>query len=223
MPALLLIWTYAAVVGFSASVVRAALMLTIYGVGKMIGRRAFGLNVLSITALILVIIEPMNLYDIGFQMSFSAVLGLILFFPLLRNLLSVRNRLLKYIWELFCCSLAVQLGTIWLTSASFGMIPLYGLFCNLAVVPFCTVILYVFLCYLILLGISAICGMNLPEIQNLNNLLHLLAEWLENTVSFFAGLPYTPIHYQPGPGGQLLILFCTLIVYILLRKNDRNL
>ncbi len=223
MPALLLIWTYAAVVGFSASVVRAALMLTIYGVGKMTGRRAFGLNVLSITALILVIIEPMNLYDIGFQMSFSAVLGLILFFPLLRNLLSVRNRPLKYIWELFCCSLAVQLGTIWLTSASFGMIPLYGLFCNLAVVPFCTVILYVFLCYLILLWISAICGMNLPVIQNLNDLLHLLAEWLENTVSFFAGLPYTPIHYQPGPGGQFLILFCTLIVYILLRKNDRNL
>ncbi len=223
MPALLLIWTYAAVVGFSASVVRAALMLTIYGVGKMTGRRAFGLNVLSITALILVIIEPMNLYDIGFQMSFSAVLGLILFFPLLRNLLSVRNRPLKYIWELFCCSLAVQLGTIWLTSASFGMIPLYGLFCNLAVVPFCTVILYVFLCYLILLGISAICGMNLPVIQNLNDLLHLLAEWMENTVSFFAGLPYTPIHYQPGPGGQFLILFCTLIVYILLRKNDRNL
>src|SRR5690554_1067704 len=118
-------------------------MLTIYGIGKMTGRRSLGMNVLSLTAIILVLIEPMNLYDIGFQMSFSAVLGLILFFPLLRNLLSVRNRFLKYIWELFCCSLAVQMGTLWLTTASFGIIPVYGLFCNLAVVPFCTIILYV--------------------------------------------------------------------------------
>ena len=217
IPALLLIWIYAGVVGFSASVVRAALMLTVYGIGKMTGRRAFGLNVLSLAALILVIVEPLNLYDIGFQMSFSAVLGLILFFPLLRNLLSVRKRLLKYIWELLCCSMAVQLGTLWLTTASFGIIPLYGLVCNLVVVPFCTVILYVFLCYLIAMGFYN------TALPHLNELLHILAGWLENTVSFFAGLPLTPIHYQPGPGGQILILFCTAIVYILLRRNDRNL
>ncbi len=238
IPALLLIWTYAAVVGFSASVLRAALMLTIYGIGKMTGRRALGLNVLSLTAMILVTVEPMNLYDIGFQMSFSAVLGLILFFPLLRNLLSVRSRPLKYIWELFCCSLAVQLGTLWLTSASFGIIPLYGLLCNLVVVPFCTIILYVFLCYLIVLGFSGLWGLSLHNVmpgiripvaefsqavlQSLNEVLHHLAGWLENTVSFFADLPLTPIHYQPGPGGQILILFCTAIVYILLRRNDRN-
>jgi ComEC/Rec2-related protein len=228
IPALLLIWSYAAVVGFSASVVRAALMLTVYGVGKMTGRRAFGLNVLSLTALILVILEPMKLYDIGFQMSFCAVLGLILFFPLLRNLLRVRNRLLKYIWELFCCSLAVQLGTLWLTTASFGIIPLYGLLCNLAVVPFCTIILHVFLCYLILLGsstlfcFSPVYDFTQSAIQSLNEVLHCLAGWLEKTVSFFAELPYTPIYYQPGPGGQILILFCTLVVYILLRRNDRN-
>lgn len=228
VPALLLIWLYAAVAGFSASVVRAALMLTIYGIGKISGRRSLGMNVLSLTAIILVLIEPMNLYDIGFQMSFSAVLGLILFFPLLRNLMSVRNRFLKYIWELFCCSLAVQLGTLWLTSASFGIIPVYGLFCNLAVVPFCTIILYVFLCHLILLGFSTLfCFSPVYDfiqtaIQSLNEILHCLAGWLEKTVSFFAELPYTPIYYQPGPGGQILILFCTLVVYILLRKNDRN-
>ncbi|MFA5769733.1 MAG: ComEC/Rec2 family competence protein, partial [Bacteroidales bacterium] len=219
IPALMLIWSYAGVVGFSASVVRAALMLTIYGAGKMTGRRAFGLNVLSITALFLVILEPMNLYDIGFQMSFCAVLGLILFFPLLRNLLSVRNRILKYFWELFCCSLAVQLGTLWLTTASFGIIPLYGLLCNLAVVPFCTLILCVFLCYLIFLNIPFMSGLTVC----VNDLLHLLASWLDDIVTFFAALPLTPIHYQPGTGGQILILLCTVIVYILLRKNDRNL
>jgi len=146
--------------------------------------------------------------------------------------------------------LAVQLGTLWLTTASFGIIPLYGLICNLLVVPFCTVILYVFLCFLIIMGISGLCGIRftgalaftdisymtamptirssiagffLNALQYLNELLHCLAGWLENTVSFFARLPCTPIHYQPGPGGQILILFCTVIVYILLRRNDRNL
>ena len=55
VPALVLIWMYAAVVGFSTSVMRAALMLTDYGVGKLLGYRAFGLNVLSIAALLLVV------------------------------------------------------------------------------------------------------------------------------------------------------------------------
>ncbi|HBG54128.1 MAG TPA: hypothetical protein DDW70_07960, partial [Rikenellaceae bacterium] len=49
--------------------------------------RTNSLNVLSVTALILVVFKPMNLYDLGFQLSFTAVLSLILFFPLLRNLL----------------------------------------------------------------------------------------------------------------------------------------
>jgi len=154
VPALVLIWMYAAVVGFSTSVVRAALMLTVYGVGKLLGYRAFGLNVLSIAALLLVVIEPMYLFDLGFQLSFSAVLSLMLFFPLFRNVLSVRKTVPRYLWELFCCSLSVQVGTLWLSWGTFGILPLYALFCNMLVVPLATLILYSFMGYLVVFGME---------------------------------------------------------------------
>jgi ComEC/Rec2-related protein len=220
-PALLLIWSYAAVVGFSASVVRAALMLSIYGVGKVLGYRTFGLNVLSVTALILVVIKPLNLFDPGFQLSFSAVLGLMLFFPLLRNLLSVRNVILKYLWELFCCSLAVQLGTLWLATAMFGVIPVYGLLCNFVVVPFGSVILYVFLAYLMVLGAVTVVGAPaVAALEHITHLLHYLAGILERGVDFFAQLPGNPIHYQPDIFVQLLMLWCTGYFYLAWsRKN----
>lgn len=219
--ALLLIWSYAAVVGFSASVVRAALMLSIYGIGKVMGYKTFGLNVLSMTAIILVVLKPYNLYDPGFQLSFFAVLGLMLFFPLLRNLLSVRNVILKYVWELFCCSLAVQLGTLWLVSGMFGMIPLYGLLCNFVVVPFGSVILYVFLVYLIVLGVVAVAGTPVvAALNHITHLLHYLAGVLERVVIFFAQLPGSSIRFRPDLIEQLLILWCTAYLYCIWSRRN---
>ncbi|MCZ2316611.1 MAG: ComEC/Rec2 family competence protein [Bacteroidales bacterium] len=225
--ALLLIWSYAAVVGFSASVMRAALMLTIYGAGRVLGTRTHGLNVLSLAALILVIAKPMNLYDVGFQLSFIAVLSLMLFFPLFRNLLSVRNAIWKYLWELFCCSLSVQLGTTWLVAGTFGVIPLYGLLCNFFVVPFSAVILYGFLLYLVAMGVHAVAGLwGLPVLtlenvlKTVNLLLHYLAGILDKAVSLFSGLPYTPIRYRPDFIEQFLMLWCTGYLYFFLRERE---
>jgi ComEC/Rec2-related protein len=215
--ALLLIWAYAAVVGFSASVMRAALMLSVYGAGKVLGSRTNSLNVLSVTALILVVFKPMNLYDLGFQLSFTAVLSLILFFPLLRNLLSLRHFVLRYLWELFCCSLSVQLGTLWLTSGTFGVIPLYSLLCNFFVVPFSAVILYFFLLYLVVMGLHLENALTL-----VTRLLLILATILDKAVMFFAGLPYTPIRYQPHVTEQLLMLWCTGYLYFFLRDRENR-
>ncbi|MDD5733730.1 MAG: ComEC/Rec2 family competence protein, partial [Bacteroidales bacterium] len=217
MAALLLIWAYAAVVGFSASVMRAALMLSVYGAGRVSGRKTDSLNVLSVTALILVIIKPMNLYDLGFQLSFTAVLSLILFFPLLRNLLSVRNLVLRYLWELFCCSLAVQLGTLWLTAGTFGVIPLYSLLCNFFIVPLSGVILYFFLLYLATMGLHMGNALML-----LNRLLLQLATLLDKAVTFFATLPLTPIRYKPHVTEQLLMLWCSGYLYFILRHRENR-
>ncbi len=217
MAALLLIWAYAAVVGFSASVMRAALMLSVYGVGRVTGGRTDSLNVLSVTALILVVFKPVNLFDLGFQLSFTAVLSLIMFFPLLRNLLSVRNLVFKYLWELFCCSLAVQLGTLWLTAGTFGVIPLYSLLCNFFVVPLSGVILYFFLLYLVVMGLHMEYALML-----VNRLLLHMATMLDKAVTFFAGLPFAPIRYQPHVTEQLLMLWCTVYLYFILRERENR-
>ncbi|MFA5202593.1 MAG: ComEC/Rec2 family competence protein, partial [Bacteroidales bacterium] len=150
--ALALIWVYAAIVGFSASVVRAATMLTVHGVGKMLGCRSSGLNALAVSALIMLIIKPMNLMDAGFQLSYCAVASLLILFPLLRNILSPKNQILKYLWEMLCVTVTVQIGTVWLVYLIFGRVTFWGLLLNFAVVPLCSLILYAFTGYVAFYG-----------------------------------------------------------------------
>ncbi len=219
IPALILIWAYALVVGLSTSVVRAALMLTVYGIAKILGHRASGLNVLCIAALVLVIIEPKYLFDLGFQLSFTAVLSLILFFPLFRNMLSIRKVFPRYLWELFCCSLSVQIGTLWLTWGTFGTLPVYSLFCNMIIVPLATLILYSFLAYLI-----AFCSVyTLVLLRAITDFMHGLADVMDRVVNFFLSLPFSVIDYQPCLIEQLLILWCTLYLYCVLHHRERRL
>lgn len=154
--ALALIWVYAAIVGFSASVVRAATMLTVHGVGKMLGCRSSGLNALAVSALIMVIIKPMSLMDAGFQLSYCAVASLLILFPLLRNILSPKNQILKYLWEMLCVTVTVQVGTVWLVYLIFGRVTLWGLLLNFAVVPLCSLILYAFTGYVAFYGLDAV-------------------------------------------------------------------
>lgn len=242
VPALLLIWTYAMVVGLSTSVVRAALMLTVYGVSRLKGYRAFGLNVLSIAALVLVVWKPAYVLDLGFQLSFSAVLSLMLFFTIFRNLLSVRKTVPRYLWELFCASLAVQLGTLCLTWNAFGMVPLYSLFCNMLVVPLAALILYVFLGYLVLYGVLSVIlgkafvvpllgifdgtlGKGLVGVLQwafgaVIEVMHVLADVLYKVVMFFDSLPYSPIEYAPNTIDLLLVLWCLAYVLIAHQPQD---
>lgn len=80
---LALLWAYAVLVGLRPSVVRAAVMLSIYTLITAIGRRTDGVAALVATAFLLLAVCPWWLFDVGFQMSFMAVLGISLFLPTL--------------------------------------------------------------------------------------------------------------------------------------------
>ena len=205
--ALALIWVYAAIVGFSASVVRAATMLTVHGVGKMLGCRSSGLNALAVSALIMLIIKPMNLMDAGFQLSYCAVASLLILFPLLRNILSPKNQILKYLWEMLCVTVTVQIGTVWLVYLIFGRVTFWGLLLNFAVVPLCSLILYAFTGYVAFYGLDAVAvklgaiiseksGMFLCESSGMFrgaeqlclSVMHFLAGFMQQIVDAVAGV-----------------------------------
>jgi len=101
---LLFIWLYALLVDFSPSVVRSATMITVYSVVGLLNRDKFSLNTLALTAIVLLVVRPQNLWDVGFQMSFVAVLSIVLFVPLLYGLFSPkllqRHWLLRWVWGL---------------------------------------------------------------------------------------------------------------------------
>ncbi len=139
---ILALWFYAFITGFSPSVLRAVIMLTVYCLGSLIYRKGFTYNTVAIAAFIILIIFPYSLFDISFQMSFVAVLSILFFQPILDRLILPANRVAKYIWNLFTVSLAAQLGVFPIVLHYFGTFPTYFFIANMLIVPLVGVIIY---------------------------------------------------------------------------------
>ena len=128
------LWVFAFISGLSPSVVRAVTMCTLYLVASVLVENGFcGFFSLSLTAFIMLVYNPMYLFDISFQLSFVAVLSIILFFPVISGWIKSGNRFVRYVWSAMSVSLAAQLGTLPLILYYFGTFPTYFLMANLVV------------------------------------------------------------------------------------------
>jgi competence protein ComEC len=132
---------YMLITGSSASVVRATIMAIVILIGTVIERRTDIYNTLAVAALALMLWNPNNLFDVGFQLSFSAVISIVYFYPPLKQLIQKipeRYEEIKFIepvLELFAVSLAAQIGTIPFTAYYFGRFSFISLLANIPVVP----------------------------------------------------------------------------------------
>ncbi len=140
------IWAFAFLVGMSPSVVRSATMISVYGLLSLGHRERMSVNTLSFTAIVMLLINPQSLYDIGFQLSFMAVLAILLFHPLFGRLIPLdvlqRHRWLKGLWGMTTVSISAQLGTAPLVAHYFGHFSTYFLLSNYVVIPLATLVLW---------------------------------------------------------------------------------
>ncbi|NLX67069.1 MAG: ComEC/Rec2 family competence protein [Bacteroidales bacterium] len=139
---IVVLWGFVFVVGMSPSVVRAAIMLTLFGIGNLYHRNGFSFNSLAAAAFFILIFQPSSLFDISFQMSFSAVFAILFFNPVISRLYQPRNRVVQYIWNLFSITTAAQLGVFPLVLYYFGTFPTWFFITNLLVVPLVGIIIY---------------------------------------------------------------------------------
>ena len=140
------IWAFALLVGLSPSVTRAALMLTLYALLAIGWRQRMSLNTLAFAAIVMLAASPYALYDAGFQLSFTAVLAILLIHPTLNGLVpphvQQRHPWLHALWGLTTVSIAAQAGTAPLVAYHFGALPTYGLLASYVVIPLATAVLY---------------------------------------------------------------------------------
>ena len=160
LAALLGVWAFALLVGLPTSVVRAAFMITVYGLLSLLRRQGLSLNVLALTAIALLCCNAYSLFDVGFQMSFMAVLGILLGVPVLERFVSrpylQRHRLLRWLWSLGAVSLSAQLGVGPLLAYYFGRFSTYFLLTNFVAVPLAVAVLYLSLGALLLPRLGAV-------------------------------------------------------------------
>ena len=132
---ILLIWFYAGITGFSPSVLRASTMFTFLAVGKMLNRQAFVYNTLAASAFLILLIDPLAMFKIGFQLSYAAVFFIVWLHPPIYRLIYIKNTLLDKAWSLTCVSITATLGTFPLVVHYFHQFPVYFVLTNLIVIP----------------------------------------------------------------------------------------
>lgn len=153
---ILLIWFYALLTGFSPAVCRAAVMITLVIMGNASNRHISMLNILAISAFILLLYNPFYLGDVGFQLSYIAVFGLIWLQPIIYGWFQFNNLFLDKLWSACSVSIAAQTITFPISIFYFHQFPIYFLFSNLFIVIPAMVIMYTGLTLLILPEISFI-------------------------------------------------------------------
>ena len=143
-----ILWGYAFVTGLSPSVMRSALMLTFWELSGLFEKQTSRWNPILAAAVIILIINPLALWSVSFQLSFAAVASIMLVGKKLQEVVVLRGRLWQYIGGLLIVSVAAQIGTMPLTLYYFGQTSNYFALTNLFVIPLAFVLL--------LLGISTL-------------------------------------------------------------------
>lgn len=186
--AMVLLWGFAFFSGLSASVIRAVLMFSIYIVASVFTESRFsGFSSLSFAAFLMLLYQPLYLFDVSFQLSYVAVLSILLFYPLIVRKVQVKSRWLRYVISALALSLSAQLGTLPFILHYFGVFPTYFLIANLIVTPLSTFILFmamVSLClsWIPILGTWIIVSLNF-SLQMLNGIMEWIQQWSGSQVS----------------------------------------
>ncbi len=151
---LLLLWFYAILTGSSPSVLRSAAMLSFIIIAKTFNRNTNIYNTLAASAFFLFLFNPYLILDVGFQLSYIAVIGIVYIQPMIYNWFEVNNWLLEQVWAITAVSIAAQIATFPLGLYYFHQFPNYFLLSNLIVIPLSTVIIYLGLSVLAFVKIS---------------------------------------------------------------------
>ncbi len=135
------LWVFAFITGLSPSVVRAVTMFSLVAVSVALNRRSSILNTVCVAAFGMLLYNPYYLFDVGFQLSYSAVIAIVSLQPILNKIITVENRILKPLWGLITVSIAAQIGTFPITIYYFHQFPNYFILTNLLVIPLTYIII----------------------------------------------------------------------------------
>ena len=204
----LAIWAFALMTGLSTSVVRSAFMITIYALLSVGYRNRMSVNTLAFVAIILLATNPLSIYDLGFQLSFLSVLGILLIHPLINNLIKAdvqqRHRCLSAIWGMVTVSIAAQIGTAPLVAYQFGRFSTWFLLSNFIVIPMAWLILNVALLCMVFFWWSW-------ALSGLTTILAWLATTMNHALEWMARLPVSSIEDINLSAVQVYLIYIIIV------------
>lgn len=192
-----LLWGYAFLTGLSPSVVRTVLMYSLLQLATLADRHVSSYRIILISAILILLVRPLDITSMSFWLSYSAVVALVFFSKIARRymVLLPSAKVLRWIVGLLTTSLAAWLGTMPITLCSFGYISVYFLLSSLVVIPAATVIIVLAMLFFLSL-LLPFDGVSCMLAQGLNGLIDMvyavitmIEQWPHATVSASVSWP----------------------------------
>jgi competence protein ComEC len=208
------LWLFSLITGASASVLRSAVMFTCIIIGKEFFKQASIYNSLAASAFVLLCYNPFLLWDVGFQLSYFAVVGIVWLQKPIQNLYYTKNKVIQYLWEMCSITIAAQILTLPICIYYFHQIPTTFLFTNLICVPLSTAILFAEIALVT-------CTFFSPLAMLIGKFIYVLTWCMNALIDFFNKLPLSLLDkiYATAITTWALYGFVFLIAAALLRRN----
>lgn len=182
------VWGYAVLTGLSPSVQRAAFMFSIFIIAYSLHQKNAIYNSIALSALILLVFSPKLLFDVGFQLSYGAVIAIVMLQPRLNSLIRPKTVVGRYAWDIITVSMAAQLGTAPLCLFYFHQFPLFFLLSNLLAIPAAVVILS--------WSLLSLLASPIPFLSDwLFSALQWVVHWFIRVFQQLSNLPYSSIKH----------------------------
>lgn len=173
------IWLYALITGMSPSVIRASIMFSFVALASAANRRTNIYNTLAAAAFFTLLYDPFMLFTPGFQLSYTAVLGIVSFYQPVYQLVYLRWSIPDYFWKITCVTIGAQLGTLPVSVFYFHQIPLYSIFTNLLAIPGAALILSLSLLLVALGPVPALAGITGRILDAVIHHLNLFVQFVQ--------------------------------------------
>lgn len=203
---IVVLWSYAFVAGLPSSVTRAALMFSVLSIGGYFYKTPNIFNTLALSAFILLFINPFQLFTVGFQLSYLAVLGIIILYPVINGIFATKFEILERVWSLTSIGIAAQVFTFPLVIYYFHNFPLLFFVSNLIIIPLATIVLIGGLVLLLLMQIGFV-----TVAHFLGVILQSIIGIMNKSVSFIENVPGSFISDIFLDDFQVILLFVILV------------
>lgn len=197
------VWAYAHVTGLAPSVTRAAAMFTFVAAGQALRRNTDVFHSLFASLFILLVHNPLLLFETGFQLSYLAVFGIVLFQPKISGIFKFKTKVAKYFWELLTVSVAAQIGTSPIAIYYFSQFPNYFMLSNLCVMALSFVV--------VVTGVLLLPFSMLPVAGRLlSRLLTAEIRVMNAIITFIERLPFSVTENIDYTVFQVVVLYATV-------------
>lgn len=212
------LWLFSLLAGAQPSITRSAVMFTCIAIGESMSRKTNIFNTMAISAFLLLLYNPFWLWDVGFQLSYAAVLSIIIFFQPIYLWFYFKNKLIDMLWKLNAVTIAAQLMTTPISLYHFNQFPNYFLFANFVAVPLSSIILIgeIFLC-----AISIIKPLAFLLGKILTSLIWVMNTYIERIEALPFGV-WEGIHLS-FPQTLFLMIALMAIAYWLMESDKKGL